>query len=199
MVNLRGLSYHLFRGNDWGRAQKQFKKARNGFRMGKSEEHFQFLEALTPALRRLARALAAGAGAAAADELVQAALQRVGGRLRAKELRPADGEQTRFHAYAALIEVAGRQLRGAAPTQPTARHAEIVHGLAELPYDERATLLLIGLEGFSYDAAARLTESSRDQAVARLMRARASLTALGRPSTPQEGARRANGHLRVVK
>jgi DNA-directed RNA polymerase specialized sigma24 family protein len=167
--------------------------------MGKSEEHFQILEALTPALRRLARGLAAGAGVAAADELVQAALQRVGGQIRGRELRPADGGQTRFFAYAALVDVAGRKLRGAPSSPALARQSEVVHSLAELPYDERATLLLVALEGFNYDEAARLTGASQDQALARLMRARASLAALGRPSAPQEGGRRAASHLRVVK
>jgi RNA polymerase sigma-70 factor, ECF subfamily len=173
--------------------------ARNGFEMGKNEEHFQQLEALTPALRRLARALASGAGVAAADELVQAALQRIGGQIRARELKPADAAQTRFFAYAALVDVAGRQLRGAPPQPTGSRHPEIVHGLADLPYDERATLMLVALEGFNYEDAAKLTGASLDQAMARLMRARAALTALGRPSTPQEGARRAASHLRVVK
>jgi len=47
------------------------------------------LSEATPGLRRYARALGAGAAAAVADGLTQSALQSVGARLFARELRPA--------------------------------------------------------------------------------------------------------------
>jgi RNA polymerase sigma-70 factor (ECF subfamily) len=170
--------------------------------MGKREDFLQALDAATPALRRYARALCAGAGAgpAAADDLVQAALERAGARIRAKDMRPANDGEARFSAYAALTELAGRELRGAAPARPSPRLPAIVHGLADLPFDERAALLLVALEGFGYDDAARVTGASREATLARLMRARAALAGLElRPLAPSDGARRAPAHLRVVK
>ena len=60
------------------------------------------LSEATPGLRRYARAIGAGAAAAVADGLVQSALQSVGARLYARELRPAGPEEARLESYIAL-------------------------------------------------------------------------------------------------
>ncbi len=153
---------------------------------------------VVPALRRYARALCAGAGPALSDELVQGALQSVGARVRARELRPADVEEARIEAYAALTAMATKRLSHAPRSGP--RHPPIVQGLAELSVDDRVALLLVSLEGFGYDAAARIAGAPRETLLARLMRARAALAvdALQAPGA-ETGPRRAASHLRVVK
>ncbi len=165
--------------------------------MSKKAEILEGLGGFVPALRRYARALVAGAGAGLADDCVQNTLQSIGARLRARELQPADLGEARIEAYAALTAMAGKRLarstRSAAP-----HHPPIVQGLAELGFEERAALLLVSLEGMSYDAAARVLGTSRETLLARLMRARAALGGEGLlPAEP--GARRATAHLRVVK
>lgn len=166
--------------------------------MGRRADIIVGLGGATPALRRYARALCAGAGPAVADDLVQSALQTVGARIRARELRPADVAEARIEAYAALVALAERKL--AAATRPASRHPPIVHGLADLAFEERAMLLLVSLEGFGYDASARIVGAPRETALARLMRARGALGAEGlRPVAPSDGSRRVASHLRVVK
>jgi RNA polymerase sigma-70 factor (ECF subfamily) len=156
------------------------------------------LGGIVPGLRRYARALVAGAGQALSDELVQSALQSVGTRVRARELRPADLDEARIEAYAALTACAAKRL-GPAP-RPAPRDPLVVQSLAELGFDDRAALLLVSLEGFGYDAAARIVGAPRATLLARLMRARAALAADGlRPPGVDAGARRASAHLRVVK
>ncbi|MEF3367529.1 RNA polymerase subunit sigma-70, partial [Methylocystis sp. 9N] len=118
--------------------------------MGRSADIIAGLGGATPALRRYARALCAGAGPAVADDLVQSALQSVGARMRAKELRPADLAEARIEAYATLVALAQRKLANA--PRPAPRHPPIVHGLADLSFDDRAVLLLVSLEGYGYDA-----------------------------------------------
>lgn len=167
--------------------------------MGKREEYLEAVEAATPALRRYARALTGGGAASVADELVQETLVDLGRRIRAKELRPADGEEARLAAYRSLTALAGRKLQAGAAEPPSARHPTIVHGLAALPIEDRAALLLVALEGLGYDAAARILGATREAALARVMRARAALSAHDRRS--RAGSRRVNiaPHLRVVK
>ncbi len=166
--------------------------------MGRRADIIADLGGATPALRRYARALCAGAGPAIADDLVQSALQSVGARIRARELRPDDLAEARIEAYAALVALAQKKLANA--PGPASRHPPVVHGLASLCFDERAMLLLVSLEGFGYDASARIVGASRETALARLMRARTTLGAEGlRPVASSEAARRAASHLRVVK
>jgi predicted DNA-binding protein (UPF0251 family) len=164
--------------------------------MGRVTEILDGLSGATPALRRYSRALCAGAGHALSDELVQNALQGLGGRIRAKDLRPADLAEARIEAYAALTALAVKRLANA--PRPAPRHPPIVHGLAELNFDERAALLLVSLEGFGYETAARIVGVPRETLLSRLMRARAALGAEGlRPASAD--ARRVSTHLRVVK
>lgn len=169
--------------------------------MGKrADEILEQLGGATPAMRRYARALCAGAGSAVADDLVQNALQSVGARMRARELRPADAAEARLEAYGALTALAARKLPEA--SRPASRQPPIVHGLAGLAFDDRAVLLLVSLEAFGYDAVARIVGASREAVLARLRRARAALATDEDPrlTAPAEGgARRAAAHLRIVK
>jgi hypothetical protein len=166
--------------------------------MGKINEILEALSGTAPALRRYSRALCAGAGHALSDELVQNALQSVGARIRVKESRPADLAEARIEVYGALTALAEKRLANA--PRPAPRHPPIVHGLFEISFDERAALLLVSLEGFGYEAAARILGASRETVLARLMRARSALGAEGaRPMNVDAGARRVAAHLRVVK
>ena len=160
--------------------------------MGRKADILDGLGGATPVLRRFARALCAGATPAVADELVQNALHSVGTRIRNKELRPSDLAEARIEAYAVLAALAAERLGSGAKAAP--RHPPIVHGLADLEFDERAALLLVSLEGFGYDAAARIIGVARETLVSRLMRAR---SVLGAPLA--DGASRRASHLRVVK
>jgi DNA-directed RNA polymerase specialized sigma24 family protein len=165
--------------------------------MSRKAEILEGLGGMAPALRRYARALAAGASAGLADDMVQSALQGLGARIRDRELRPADLAEARIEAYAALTVLAGKRLARASRLAAS-HHPPVVQGLAELPFDERAALLLVSLEGLGYDAAARVLGASHEALLARLMRARATLAVEGLlPAEP--GARRAATHLRVVK
>ncbi len=164
--------------------------------MTKKDDVFHFEETAAPLLRRYARGLCAGCGAAEADELVQTALDRIAPSLRELDARAPEAAQAKIAAYRALTDLAREKLRGPAP-RPSPRHAPIVDGLAELPFDERAALLLVALEGLTYEDAANVCAGARETIVARLMRARAALSGLD--LRPANGPRRAGGHLRIVK
>ncbi|MBI1867501.1 MAG: RNA polymerase subunit sigma-24 [Methylocystis sp.] len=168
--------------------------------MGKSEDFCETLEKLTPGLRRYARALLAGGADEWADTLAQGAIQLALQETRPKETLPCETGEIRICLYAAFTHVAQRKLRGGAPSRLSLRHPVIIHGLADLPLEERETLLLVALEGFSYEEVARITGGDRSLVLMRLMRARAALTALDqRPAAPANAPHRSAGHLRVVK
>ena len=78
--------------------------------MGGNVEILEALSEATPAFRRYARALGAGAAAAVTDGVVQSALQSVGARIQARELRPIGPEEARLEAYVALTAIAARKL-----------------------------------------------------------------------------------------
>lgn len=166
--------------------------------MGKPNDFDDTLEKLTPGLRRYARALLAGAANDAADELVQAALQATADESRVDAASAA--LDLRADLYIALTNAAQRRLRSVPASRPSLRQPAIMHRLADLPFEERETLLLVALEGFSYEEVARITRTDRPVVLMRLMRARSALTALDRrPSTGAEAGRRASSHLRIVK
>jgi hypothetical protein len=157
------------------------------------------LSEATPGLRRYARALAPGAAAAVADGLVQSALQSVGARLFARELRPAGPEEARLEGYIALTALAARKDNDLPAPGP--RHPGIVHGLADLSFEERAVLLLISLEGFGYDAVARIVGAPRENVLAWLRRARRTLSGEAPATEPADMSRPypQAPHLRIVK
>ena len=99
--------------------------------MSQKGDLFQKIEAATPALRRYARALCCGAGSAAADELVQAAIEQAAAKVRARE--PSDGAAARHCAYRALTALAREKCAGLAATA-SPRQPAVVHALADLPY-----------------------------------------------------------------
>ena len=115
----------------------------------------------------------------------------------------SDLEEARLEAYIAVTALAARKLVDAPPPGP--RHPAIVHGLAALPFEERAVLLLISLEGFGYDATARIVGAPRESVLAWLRRARQSLASDA--AAPAEMTETADAprvhpqapHLRVVK
>ena len=84
-----------------------------------------------------------------------------------------------------VTALAARKLVDAPPPGP--RHPAIVHGLAALPFEERAVLLLISLEGFGYDATARIVGAPRESVLAWLRRARQALASDA--GAPAEGSR----------
>jgi DNA-directed RNA polymerase specialized sigma24 family protein len=157
------------------------------------------LEALTPGLRRYARALSAGETPSVADDLVLEALETLREGPNADREPPSGSRELRLRLYAAFTRVAQRKLRAAASAGPSLRHPVIVHGLADLRFEDREALLLVVLEGFSYIDAAKLLGVDCDILASRLMRARARLAAFdNQPSAPSDGTRRAL-HLRVIK
>jgi RNA polymerase sigma-70 factor, ECF subfamily len=168
------------------------------------------IETLTPGLRRYARALT-GLGNAA-DEIVQATLMRT-----LEEERRWRNDELKTRVYATLTQLNRQRQRtqavrrqgeapvnrSGAPIRPGSRREAISKALDVLASEEREALLLVVLEGFTYQETAEIIGAPKATLVARLMRARAGLAAAqgldprSRPalSNPQRNA----GHLRVVK
>lgn len=155
------------------------------------------LEVVAPGIRRYARALSAGEPPSVADELLLEAL------LPLREVASNGGgcsdAELRLRLYATFTRIAERKLQLSAPTGPSLRHPVIVHGLADLRLEDREALLLVVLEGFSYDQAAEILGIDHDDLVSRLVRARTRLAAFdNQPSAPSDGTKRSM-HLRIVK
>jgi RNA polymerase sigma-70 factor (ECF subfamily) len=168
------------------------------------------IETLTPGLRRYARALT-GLGNAA-DEIVQATLMRT-----LEEERRWRDDELKMRVYATLTQINRQRQRaqavrrqgeappgrGAALPKPGSRREAISKALDVLAMEEREALLLIVLEGFSYQEGAEIIGAPKATLVARLMRARAALAAAqgfdprSRPTATQP--QRGGGHLRVIK
>jgi DNA-directed RNA polymerase specialized sigma24 family protein len=180
------------------------------FAAGRNVTSREAIETLTPGLRRYARALT-GLGNAA-DEIVQATLMRT-----LEEERRWRDDELKTRVYGTLTQLNRQRQRaqavrrqGEAPlgrggvgTKPGSRREAISKALDVLATEEREALLLVVLEGFSYQEAAEIVGAPKATLVARLMRARAALAAAqgldprSRPnlSVPQ----RRPDHLRVVK
>lgn len=157
------------------------------------------MEALVPALRRFAWSLTRGGDAA--DDLVQDCLEHA---LGAWHRRHLDGnlrawlfsilynlhvsDRRRLARRARLL--ADPALAGEAAVnggQDAALHcAEILAQLDALPEDQRAALLLIGVEGLSYEDAARVLGVPVGTVMSRLSRGRERLrrAAEGRVAPP---------------
>lgn len=175
------------------------------------------LNAITPRLRRYARALVTGrpGGSDRADDLVHATLMRA---LGSRNLgMPVD---LLIRLYATLtqlhrdIEVKEETAHGAeanpalvadagmARAPAVVRQSRLTAGLMSLPLDDREALLLVALENFSHEEAARILRISRVTLVARLSRARAALEASLRVAAagiPAPHSREAHTYLRLVK
>jgi RNA polymerase sigma-70 factor (ECF subfamily) len=150
------------------------------------------LVALLPRLRRFARGLAGAA--APADDLVQAACERAllrraqfqeGTRfdswmfrivqtiwidqLRSRDVRKEDGEveEDRFGSDEPVRRADARLAL-----------EEVRRAAARLPPEQRAALMLVTVDGFSYKEAAEIAQVPVGTIMSRLARARVALTAL---------------------
>jgi len=139
-----------------------------------------------PRLRRYARALTGDRNAA--DDLVQDTLERALSRLhlwrQGSDLRAwlftimhnIYVNQTRSrirHPHEALDESAAEALHDREPDWAELR--DIDDALARLPGDQRAVLLLVGLEQFTYGEAAQVLEVPLGTVMSRLSRGRERL------------------------
>lgn len=144
------------------------------------------IEPHIPSLRRYAWALAREE--AAVDDLVQDALERAIARW---HLRRRDGD-VRAWLFAIMhnLFVSQYRTRRRRPTvvpigdwdQPVESGAEgrlsmrdILAALAELPSEQRAVVLLVGVEDFSYEQAARILDVPIGTIMSRLSRGRDKL------------------------
>ena len=143
-----------------------------------------------PRLRRYARALTGDR--TAADDLVQDTLERAWSRFhlwrRGSDLRAwlftimhnIHVNQVRSrarHRHEALeTEPDAEALRGRDPDWLELR--DLASALARVPEDQRAVLLLVGLEQFTYDEAARILEIPIGTVMSRLSRGRERLRIL---------------------
>jgi RNA polymerase sigma-70 factor (ECF subfamily) len=149
--------------------------------MTKDEE--DLIEAAIPSLRRYARALLRDA--TDADDLVQDCLERVLSRWRQRRA----GEPLRPWLFSVMHnlfvdEIRRRSRRGATVALETTSLAQrprqeddlacrdMLRLLQDLPPDYRAVLLLVGVEGFSYEEAARILDCPEGTVMSRLHRAR---------------------------
>ncbi|WP_198007838.1 sigma-70 family RNA polymerase sigma factor [Afipia sp. 1NLS2] len=169
----------------------------------------QLIEPLLPALRRYARALLRDQ--VRADDLVQDALERV---VSHWDQRRTDRD-TRAWVFAILHNLAMTSLKrinapshlsidevaedafASAPSQENGmRYRELLKVLVRLPEDQRAVLLLVGVEDLSYADTARVLDIPIGTVMSRLSRARERLA----NEMESDGVSRlASGHLRRVK
>ena len=141
------------------------------------------LEPLSPALRRLARALSRDAETA--DDLVQDTLVRA---LRAEHL--FHGGDLRTWLFTILLNLDRNRRRGLSrrpilaviedvdpPAEPSSDGTgrDITRGLSLLPPEQREVLLLVALEGMSYREAADVQGVPIGTVMSRLSRARTTL------------------------
>ena len=175
------------------------------------------IKALTPQLRRYARALVTGgpAPSAVADELVQATLVRAFG---ARQIGSTADLTVRLFATVTQLHrdmaSAGSQVRTANSGRPAlvtgpsivhesphgpVRQTRLSSGLMRLPLDEREALLLVALEGFDHGEAARILRTSRSSLISRLTSARTMLDTHLQSAPPPVSRARAVPYLRVVR
>lgn len=160
------------------------------------------LRDLLPRLRRFALWLTRQP--ASADDLVQATLERALSRWRGKQqegdLRAwlfailyrqfLDG-QRRAKRHARLLALFGRDTPEAAPSTEriVIAHATLA-ALERLPTEQRALLLLVSVEGLSYQDAADALEIPIGTVMSRLSRARQALRTLTESERPTPPLRR---------
>lgn len=175
-----------------------------------SSDMTRLIAPVIPALRRYARALLRDS--AAADDLVQDCLERAVGRW--QQRRP-DGD-ARAWIFAILHNLAMTRLRRAsgrgravpieeagegdlahpAAQEDQLRYAEVLGALSQLPEEQRAVLLLVGVEDLSYAEAAKALDIPVGTVMSRLSRARERLHQIMSEDTRRDGGR---PHLRRVK
>jgi len=156
------------------------------------------LATLIPPLRRFARALAKSSDLA--DDLVQSALERA--LLSRSTLRDPDAVQAWLFSilYRQFIDHTRRERRRqrflswlseqppvhAASAEHVSEHNATLAALSRLPPEQRALLLLISVEGVSYQHAAEILDVPIGTIMSRLSRARERLRALSEdtPAAP---------------
>jgi len=153
-------------------------------------EHESLIAQQIPRLRRYAGALTGDR--AAADDLVQDTLERAlsrfhlwrqGSNLRAWLftimhnifVNQARSRARRYHE-SLETEPAAEAVRAPEPDWIELR--DIANALSRLPHEQRAVVLLVGLEQFTYDEAARVLDIPIGTVMSRLSRARERLRAL---------------------
>ncbi len=175
------------------------------------------LNALTPRLRRYARALTSGhaGGCERADDLVHATLLRA---LNARNVGVHADLVIRLYAtlthlhrdsaatpFADRVPTPSRATPASALAFSVARRSRLALGLMSLPLEDREALLLVALEGFSHDEAALVLHVTRSTLLGRLGRARQALDGrLHRAPEPRGSylaseRERPIPHLRLVK
>lgn len=157
----------------------------------------RLIEEQIPRLRRYARALTGERNAA--DDLVQDTLERALSRFhlwrQGSDLRAwlftimhnifVNQARSRMrHPHEALDEPATDELHTQEPDWAELR--DIGDALARLPHEQRAVLLLVGLEQFTYEEAARVLDIPLGTVMSRLSRGRERLRAMlgGDPRAP---------------
>lgn len=170
------------------------------------------IEPMIPALRRYARALLRDRSAA--DDLVQDCLERAVGHWhqRRSDSKPQAWifailhnlamtrlkRRARIHADVP-IETADDRFLGVAATQEDGlRYRELLAALKSLPEEQRAVMLLVGVEGLSYAEAAEAIGVPLGTVMSRLARGRERLRKiLAGEGQDEQISQRA--HLRSVK
>lgn len=153
-------------------------------------DHDGLIAEQIPRLRRYARALTGDRSAA--DDLVQDTLERALSRFhlwrRGSDLRAwlftimhnlyvnQARSRARHHHEALEADPAAEALRGRDPEWLELR--DLASALARVPDEQRAVLLLVGLEQFTYDEAARILDVPIGTVMSRLSRGRERLRAL---------------------
>ena len=150
-------------------------------------EHDNLLTQQVPRLRRYARALTGDR--AGADDLVQDTLERALSRLHLWR----QGSDLRAWLFTIMHNIFVNQIRSRARRQHEALENEpaadalraadpdwlelrdLERALARLPDEQRAVMLLVGLEQFTYDEAARVLGVPIGTVMSRLSRARERL------------------------
>ena len=154
------------------------------------------IDSITPGLRRFARALMADAHEARpdlADDLVHKTIRHA--MAHERSIEPA---QLKPWLYSAVIEFSEAKGQPAiSEATPSPERGGVHHALSSLPPGDRAALLLVTLESFSYADAARVLRISRGALVQRLLGARARFAQHYDARAPE--TRRRHSHLRVVK
>jgi RNA polymerase sigma-70 factor (ECF subfamily) len=175
------------------------------------------LNAMTPRLRRFARALVNGhAGCSdSTDDLVRATLTRALGfrnhgthadllvRLYATLIQLHRDEAASLEDRSSIgTKVSPLSQTLGAQTAPLAvRPGKLAAALMSLTIEEREALLLVALDNFDHGEAARILRVSRTAFLTRLTRARLSLEAQlsTRPMRAPDDRERHHSHLRLVK
>jgi RNA polymerase sigma-70 factor, ECF subfamily len=153
-------------------------------------DHDALIAQQIPRLRRYARALTGDRSAA--DDLVQDTLERALGRFhlwrQGSDLRAwlftimhnifvnQARSRARHHHEALEVDPGAEALRGRDPEWLEVR--DLANALGRIPDEQRAVLLLVGLEQFSYDEAARILDIPIGTVMSRLSRGRERLRML---------------------